>query len=298
MPRSILERVQNVSHRDVLLILVGFAVGTSVGSVVTHQMVGSGDLLGWLDGWLQNVSTEMFGGFVTFVLIEVLIVGRREREARQRESERHARMLERERRERQKRLLNQMASRIHAEAVRAVEELRELGWVEDGTLEGAKLSRASLSEAPLARARLANARCYGADLRRASLFRADLRGAALAAADLRGAKLGQAEVSGAFLQGAKLDGVTGLRDAQLARAARLKGATMPDGERYDGRYRLPGDLDKAVADGHDRDDPVSMAGFYGVSRERYLAGQRWADRRLRALTDPGSEEPDEGSPAP
>lgn len=55
---------------------------------------------------------------------------------------------------------------------------------------------------------------------------------------------------------------------------------MPDGTRYDGRYRLAGDLEVAKVDKHDIDDPAAMAQFYKVSLEDYLQGQKWAEENL------------------
>jgi predicted DCC family thiol-disulfide oxidoreductase YuxK len=60
----------------------------------------------------------------------------------------------------------------------------------------------------------------------------------------------------------------------------LRFVPMPDGKRYDGRYRLPGDLDWARENGVDIDDPEAMAKWYSVSLEEYLEGQEWADENF------------------
>jgi uncharacterized protein YjbI with pentapeptide repeats len=81
-------------------------------------------------------------------------------------------------------------------------------------LRKANLSYANLSDADLSDADLSEADLSGADLRHANLIRANLRGA-----DLNGAKLGQAR------------GIT--NDGVKQQAYSLKGATMPNGQKYE-----------------------------------------------------------------
>ena len=49
--------------------------------------------------------------------------------------------------------------------------------------------------------------------------------------------------------------------------------TMPNGDTYNGRYKLSGDLGLARWAKVDVEDPAAMAEFYGVSMEEYKAGQ-------------------------
>lgn len=104
-------------------------------------------------------------------------------------------------------------------------------------LRGANLSEAGLSEANLSEAQLraglhqanlSEADLSGADLSYATLTYADLGDAKLSKANLRGAGL-----SGADLSGADLSGATGWTEEQLDLAKSLKGATMPDGQKYE-----------------------------------------------------------------
>ncbi|MFW6116553.1 MAG: pentapeptide repeat-containing protein [bacterium] len=101
-------------------------------------------------------------------------------------------------------------------------------------LSGADLGGADLSGADLGGASLRNAKLgrtgllvpgfrFPADLSGAGLVRADLRGADLRGADLRQADLTEADLGDADLQGASVT------NQQLAQAANLGGATMPDG---------------------------------------------------------------------
>lgn len=173
-------------------------------------------------------------------------------------------------------IIQEMGSQDNATALRAIEKLRERGWLTDGTLKGADLlganlegadlesidveeedaygrhlavvdlTGANLREAHLAKANLrraflreadlAGADLRAADLQRADLRRADLRTTMLQTADLQLANLSEAFLEGAFLEGAFLAGAN-LRRAIL-RNARLKGAFLPDGTMWSPRVDL------------------------------------------------------------
>ena len=99
---------------------------------------------------------------------------------------------------------------------------------------GAALVGAALAGVNLARTILTEARLLGADLTDASLRGCDVRGcdvrgASMARADLERARLINANLAGANLAGANLTRVTGTTPEQLAQAASLDGAIMPDG---------------------------------------------------------------------
>jgi|YNPNPStandDraft_1061719.scaffolds.fasta_scaffold29352_2 hypothetical protein len=173
-----------------------------------------------------------------------------------------------ERRDQQRerdRLIRQMRSRDNGIALQAVEELRASGWLEDSSLRGVNLVGANLAGAYL----------RWADLRRVILRRASLKGASLGGADLRETDLEGVDLQDASLDEALLQGAN-LTSAQLATAHRLRGAILPDGTRYDGRFNLAGDRQDALAAGVAWDDPKAVAEFYGVEPETYLAGQRLA----------------------
>lgn len=213
-------------------------------------------------------------------------------------------------------LLRQLRSSNHGAALRAVERLRAIGAVEDGTLREVYLASANLatadlhranlgqgnlqdanlSECDLQEARLSGADLLGANLYRANLFRADVSSANLFRAklmesnlqevflfqaDLRGADLKRAAMRGARLSSAYLDGAT-LSITQLVHVGMLSGSTMPDGTRYDGRFNLPGDIQFALFLDMELDvnDPSAMASFYEVSLSEYVRGQSWAQTYL------------------
>src|SRR5690606_1405062 len=207
----------------------------------------------WLDGFAQNFSTEMIGAAITFILLEILLAGRREKEAEQREKER---------------LILQMGSPFNEMAIEAVRQLRVRGWLTDGSLQGAKLIRANLQEADLidanlqgaslmganlqgarlwdadlqeavlSDANLQKARAHDANLQRADLTKANLRratpecanlqGADLTGAELRRAHLWKANLQRAVLDGANLRGAWSLWLQDLRQAASVEGTILPD----------------------------------------------------------------------
>jgi hypothetical protein len=198
-------------------------------------------------GLALNFGTDMGGTLVTFILIDLLLGSREKREEEEREKAR---------------LIGQMHSRDNGLTLAAVEQLRAHGWLMDGTLRGANLVNANLQSGYV----------RYADLRDVNLHRANFRKTRLGHTDLRGADLEDADFQEADMDEVKLQGAQVLL-TQLAQANRLRGAMMPEGWRYDGRFRLPGDLkDAAVAD-IATSDPAAMASFYGVSLEEYIAGQ-------------------------
>jgi hypothetical protein len=106
-------------------------------------------------------------------------------------------------------------------------------------LQGAHLSEANLSGADLGYAYLSYAdlsycNLVGADLSYAHLLFTNLNKADLSGADLSYADLSNAHLSNAHLRGADLSDAWGVSNKQLRRASSsLKGATMPNGQKYE-----------------------------------------------------------------
>jgi uncharacterized protein YjbI with pentapeptide repeats len=110
----------------------------------------------------------------------------------------------------------------------------------DATLQSADLSSASLQGADLS-----NAALQSADLSPATvpgfpglkiptnLTNANLRHATLQSADLSSADLTDADLTDADLTDANLIEARGLTKEQLSAAKSLKGATMPNGQKYE-----------------------------------------------------------------
>lgn len=221
-----------------------------------------------------NVSSELASIAITVLIIDTLERRRDEAERLEREQAKEQERLERQRDD----LVAQLNSRLNDDACRAAEKLRALGWMEDGSLVGVQLRNANLEGADLRWANLQRAQFYRANLRGANLFGANLRYAVLTGADLREAQMGKIELEGAYLEGAKLEGARKLSMKRLAHTARLKGATMPNGERYNGCFNLKRDLMQAKKAGADLSDEASMSEWYGVSLEAYRRGQEYAAR--------------------
>jgi hypothetical protein len=213
----------------------------------------------------------------------------------------------------------------------ALSELEEWGWLYDGSLRGidlravvlpgvelieadleeawlaqsdfheADLSDAFLAETDFTQANLQGANLEGASLYEATLYDADIQDADLREADLRVANLTFANLSGAKLAGAYLEdaflrGAT-IDELQLREARTLVGATLPDGNIYDGRFNLPGDLELAREEGYDAESISDMARFYSMSTQEYEEGQAWvkANPELLSPQKPEKETPGEES---
>jgi hypothetical protein len=190
----------NLSNRAVLGALLAVTLLTSGGSLVVNLLMNQGTNPVWWEGWLQNFSTEMFGAFLTFFLLE-LIVSTRDRRAQ---------------------LIRQMGSRDNGIALQAVEELRVRGWLTDDSLQEALLVRANLQRADLYKAYLQGADLSGVNLQRADLSGANLQEAHLYMANLQGTNLVDANLQGTYLVDANLQG------AELNGAELDENTTLPD----------------------------------------------------------------------
>jgi uncharacterized protein YjbI with pentapeptide repeats len=93
----------------------------------------------------------------------------------------------------------------------------------EANLGGANLSSANLGDAYLNNANLSDTNLSGSTLSNANLSGADLSGANLIFSDLHDADLHRANLRGA----------TALTDERIAAAESLKGATMPNGQKYE-----------------------------------------------------------------
>jgi uncharacterized protein YjbI with pentapeptide repeats len=172
---------------------------------------------------------------------------------------------------------------------------------EDADLRRADLRAAWLDDALIAdHTNMSGALFFAANLERARFNDAELRGASLYAANMRQVLLNDVSLRGADLFATCLAesilSQVNLRDARLVNAtlyaARLydvdltgavcgegeqaeqqmidllkqtycmRGCTLPDGTRYDGRFQLPGDLEEAEAARIDTNDPQAMRAFY------------------------------------
>lgn len=149
-------------------------------------------------------------------------------------------------------LVRRLQSRYNHTALQAVEELRVLGYLSDGTLRKRNLR--------------------GSNWVDANMYEADLRGS-----DLGNAVLERADFVLANLKDVNV------KPEQLITTDIMHGAIMPDGRKYDGRYQLAGDFAYARRKNVNIESDEAMATWFGVPLEQYREGQQWADQHLEAL---------------
>lgn len=199
-----LRKLEGLSDRQVLGLILAVAVGTSVVSWVLHLVAGMGTSADWWAGWLQNLGSEMLGAFATFLLIHLLVGGREEKG----------------------RLIRQMRSRDNALALQAVAELGAKGWLGDGALRGANLVSANLHRLKLWDTILVEADLHGVNLAGSKLDRVNFTRANLWAAELRGARLTSVNLESADLFHADL------REVTFAKVEFNEDTRLPDGSRW------------------------------------------------------------------
>lgn len=153
-------------------------------------------------------------------------------------------------------LVRRLQSRYNHTALQAVEELRVMGYLENGTLRNRNLR--------------------GSNWVDANMYMADLRGS-----DLGNAVLDKADFVLANLKDVNVT------DMQLIKSDIMYGSTMPDGRKYDGRYQLAGDFAYARRKNVNVESDEEMAKWFGVTLEHYREGQRWADKNLEAIRGKG-----------
>lgn len=170
-------------------------------------------------------------------------------------------------------LIRKLRSPDNQIVLQAVKAMQEQGWLREGILDWVQLRYVHLQQADLQQASLCKTDLRMADLHGADLSEAILRGTRLSGANLQEANLFKAHLQGAILSRANLQGACNLTVWQLTQSGKLRGAMLPDGRRYDGRYNLVGDLGDAHFLHIDVDDTAAMASFYGVSIGDFLLGQ-------------------------
>lgn len=173
-----MERFKKANHRlilfFVLMILLLVSAGLSLFSLI-QTPEGSSDE--WWAGWAQNLSTDLLGAIVTYLLFELIIARRQREEEYQQDVNR-----------RKAWLIEHLRSSNNQEALKALEELSEHEWLYDGSLKQVFLREANLEGANLRQADLRGADLRGANLKHTQLMFANLSGAYLVGADLEGAK--------------------------------------------------------------------------------------------------------------
>ncbi len=230
---------------------VMFAVGVAFG-LILNALVQL--MINDVNNLLSELAPEIVGIVFTVLFIERFGKARQERQ--------HI-----------EELTARIHSRYNATALQALEEMRalyknRLQWVDMDTYELRDKRLEEIKQTVWNRKGiLVGKKLRGSQWQDANFYQTDLRGTDLSNANLLRADL--VEVN--------LDGAT-VKDEQLASCDIMMGAIMPDGTRYNGQFNLPGDFVEAQKRNHDVKSPQSMADWYGVSVEDYLAGQKfWND---------------------
>jgi hypothetical protein len=119
-----MKNLSNLSTRQILILLFILALLLSLLSFLENP---GGWTPEWRSNWLANLSSEILGAVITFLLFDRIIARRSEKE----------------------RLIREMGSTDNATALKAVRELNVHGWLVDGSLRGVSLWKADLQSAVL-----------------------------------------------------------------------------------------------------------------------------------------------------
>lgn len=206
---------KSLSERKWIILGIIVLVSLGVGIVVSIE-----DGMLDLRGLLGNLSTELVGGVITFVLIDQFIL-KNEDEAVYRDS-----------------LISKLENPDNGIVKQTVQELRTRGWLQDGSLYGWFIQKANFE----------GIKMKVADMNGVGLYRCNLKN-------------------------------TEFRVDQFMVMNDLRRSTMPDGTFYDGRYCLKGDIawaNKNYGINFMSATVAEMAGYYEVSEEVFIEGQRWA----------------------
>lgn len=245
-----------------LWVIGGFGVGfATLGFFLPDR---TGDLL-------LNLGTEMGGIVVTVAIIDRLYRKQGEEELKAR-------------------LIRQMGSLDNADALQAVVELKAHGWLQDGSLVGSTYYDMNLSNSDLRNGDFRRCNFYKGHMHYTDLSETNLEGADFIEVDLRNVNFANANLKGATFLNANLNNarfidfsdieLRDLMENQMASMFRMCGTIMPDGEKYNGQFRLPGDLFLPTIDGDLKLNDDFWADHYGVTVERYKEGQEWAEENL------------------
>ncbi|MEM6284116.1 MAG: pentapeptide repeat-containing protein, partial [Chloroflexota bacterium] len=155
--------VFTVFNVGIVLLCISLLVG-GFGYWEVHRGEGFSWNKFWSD-YYANISAEFGSVAITVLIIDSL------NQRRQREEEKQ-------------RLLRQMGSKENGLALQAVEDLRALGALKDGTLRGANFEEANLEDVRLGRVDMRQARMDFSNLKKAHLFFANMEKADMSGVDL------------------------------------------------------------------------------------------------------------------
>lgn len=176
----------------------------------------------WWQGWLQNFSTGMFGSFVTYLLIEILVEEREKRAEREVAEKKELVKETKERKTLQAQYVEVLKTASNtSDRQSVIDEMRKLDILQEITLWEAILENVNFKYS-----NLRNAYMVGSNLRNALLDFSDMSAANLEYADLEKASLRSSVLSSANLTGANF------KNAILDKITMNNETTLPDGKKW------------------------------------------------------------------
>ncbi|MDY0125927.1 MAG: pentapeptide repeat-containing protein [Anaerolineaceae bacterium] len=164
-------------------------------------------------------------------------------------------------------LILQMGSPANNIAIEAVRQLRQRGWLNDGTLKGVIIWKSNLENGDLQQAILKGANLTETNLNGADLFQANLDGAILEETQLKGALLQEASLMKADLIEANLEGAS-LIGAWLMMAdltmANLKRASLDRADLFETILRKANLQEADLSEANLRRADLSDANLHGA----------------------------------
>jgi hypothetical protein len=200
--------------KSVLAVLLLIAIITSL---ISYSLIDSDNVKSWVISWLQNLSTEIIGALITYLLLNLIVEGynkRQESEQKRKEAQLHGytRIMQAKGPEEKQLILNEM-ERLN---------LLQGADLRGADLVGVFLAGMNLQEVNLSLAQLRGADLSGAQLQAANLSHADLAGANLKGAELQRTKLIKTKFTHSTLVGARLS--ESIIEETDFRGANLQGA--------------------------------------------------------------------------
>lgn len=190
--------IRHMNYIDIVgigLLVLSLVIGIT-GYIRVH---GQFDMLQFLNDFYANASTELGSIAITVIIVDQLARRRDRKEAESREK---------------RGLIVQLYSVDNVTVLNVISQMRAMGWLFDGSLQGAKLSRVNFRGIQLDEAQLSGVNFEKANLKEASLAKTNLRNANLYRADFADAKLWGTDLEGAILDDANLRGAD-MRGANL-----------------------------------------------------------------------------------
>jgi uncharacterized protein YjbI with pentapeptide repeats len=140
-------------------------LGFGVANLSVAALMQRSNLEEFFHSLATNLGTELIGLAVTVLIIDSLYRQLQENQVKAK-------------------LIRDLSTTDNVSALKAVRELKENGWLSDGTLRGADLSTANLQGAHLVKAKLDGARLQGANFKGSILISVSMKGADLRNIDL------------------------------------------------------------------------------------------------------------------